>query len=366
MAADRVTLLYIDNTTYWGMLSGQQPTSRAFLARMILSLVTPPAHAAVIGLDFQLLAPEGYEDGTDSATRAADNQKLLEAIQYAGEQKVPVILGGVYIEQEDGKRRLPTLFRDEDLRLGALIACPRCAQYGYIDAPQDKRLIPGIEEVRDPTGKQVALKPFSVAITDAYVGEDNQPGESARVSERKHEAESLFGTFHEEGYFRSLTALEFVNDPSLREKCDNRIVLIGGHWKDLQGYGDTVDMHLSPAGTISGLGLHANYVESLLDQQYAREVPLWVDIAIDILLGMVIYTLFALAHGWRIAAVLAFAFTIPFACAYIALVSANLYLDFLFPIELYFLHILYELLEDYVHAKRHGDDRAPAKGAAAA
>jgi hypothetical protein len=309
----------------------------------------------VIGLDIELIAPEGYEEGTDNVLRAGDDELLLEAIQYANSQKIPVILGGMYIDQPNGKTRVAQLFRDSDLLRGTTTACPRCSQYGYINAPEDRRLIAGTERLVGEDDKRLEMKPFSLVVAEAYLNRDTRRAENedaARVAKAESEEKPLFGTFIREDHFRSLTTLEYLYKPELRERCDNRIVLIGGHWNDIFGYGDIVDMHLSPAGSMSGLGLHANYIESLLLKQVAHEVPLWVDIVIDILLGLVIYTLFELAHGWRIVLVLTMALFVPLFCAWIALVAANLYLDFLFPIELYFLHIVYELFEDYFHTKR--------------
>ena len=96
---------------------------------------------------------------------------------------------------------------------------------------------------------------------------------------------------------------------------------------------------------MSGLGLHANYLASILDTHFAHEPPLWFDILMDLLLGLIIYTSFEVAHGWKTLLVLALTALIPVLLAYLFLVTANLYLDFLLPIELYLLHILYELLE---------------------
>ena len=115
-----------------------------------------------------------------------------------------------------------------------------------------------------------------------------------------------------------------------------------------EGYGALVDTHLSPAGTMSGLGLHANYLASLLQQQFAREVPLWVGILFDLLVGMCIYTGFEYGEGKWKGLVLLLSFPIPIVAAYFALVNANRYLDFLLPIELYFLHAAYELVEPHV------------------
>ena len=95
---------------------------------------------------------------------------------------------------------------------------------------------------------------------------------------------------------------------------------------------------------ISGLGFHGNYVEALLSGKWAREIPLWLDLCIDLLVGCAIYAGFELARLGTKAIILVAALILPFAFAWLALVSANRYFDFFLPIELYFLHILYELV----------------------
>ena len=362
---NEVTIIYIDDDTFLGDLKGTQPTNRAYLASLVRALVTPPAHAGVIALDFDLIAPRGYGEGTDDSSRAKDNTDLLNAIQYANQQRIPVVLGSAYIQDGATKRQLPGLFTEEELRASGVTRCPRCSQFGYINAPADKRLIPLPQEVNSVRGGKVWMKPFAVAVEEAYLeaegsggGDSNTDDDGNTMEKTKHETvsrdeEPIFGTFLPETKYRTMTALQFTNDAAARQQCDNRMILIGAHWNDMQGYGSVVDTHLSPAGMMSGIGLHANYAESLYRQQYAHELPLWADVVLDVLLGLLIYTCFELAKGWRVALVLGAALVVPVLCAYAALVTANMYLDFLLPVELYFLHIAYELVEDYWHAKQH-------------
>jgi CHASE2 domain-containing sensor protein len=91
-------------------------------------------------------------------------------------------------------------------------------------------------------------------------------------------------------------------ESTAEQACAGRIVLIGGNWHDLQGYGDYVDQHLSPAGHVSGMVLHANYVESLLQHQLTRELPVWIDVLIDLFIGFVIYMCFEAARQWVVEA----------------------------------------------------------------
>jgi CHASE2 domain-containing sensor protein len=152
--------------------------------------------------------------------------------------------------------------------------------------------------------------------------------------------------------FHQITVQDLAaRDEVATQACNGSIVLIGGHWHDLQGYGPMVDSHLSPAGEISGLAFHAAYIESLLGRHFELEVPLWTGISVDLSLGLIIYWALGELKGRRRFLVLLAALIPPFV-AYVALVNLNVYLDFLFPMELYFLHIFYELAKDYVETKR--------------
>jgi hypothetical protein len=52
----------------------------------------------------------------------------------------------------------------------------------------------------------------------------------------------------------------------------------------------------------------------------------------------------------------------PALLAYIALATVNVYLDFLFPLELYFLHIAYEVGSHRLHTGLHPHSHAPEGG----
>jgi hypothetical protein len=306
-----------------------------------------------IGLDIQLLAPRDFPEGTDDASRAADNAELLKAIQDATAQGIPVILGGAFVERNGGDFRLLDLFTDAQLVQPYKYNCERvrCPAVGYINGPEDKRLIPLTRKVRTETASAAPMDSFALAVAKAVTGPEEANSSSSGLV---FETDATFGSFLPEKEFRSVSALnvEQMDSGALR-KCEKRVVLIGGHWHDVQGYGELTDNHLSPAGTMSGLAFHANYIESLLEHQTALEPPLWVGISIDLIVGLIIYVSFEFAVGWRGIVVLALTFLVPIAGAYLFLVTANLYLDFFLPIELYFLHIVYEVIADYVALKRH-------------
>jgi CHASE2 domain-containing sensor protein len=350
---DYVTLVYIDDDTHWDLLGGSLPTNRAFLAKLVRNLSEPATRALVIGLDIQLLAPRDFPTGTDDVSRAADNAELLKAIQNATAQGVPVILGGAFIERSGGSTRLADLFTEAQLIQPSKYDCDRvrCPAVGYVNGPEDKRLIPLTRRLRTESTTAAPMDSFALATAKAVSGPEEANSTSSGLV---FQTGTVFGSFLPEKEFRDVSALNVEQmDPDALRMCEKRVVLIGAHWHDLQGYGELVDNHLSPAGEMSGLAFHANYVESLLEHQFAQEPPLWVGILIDLIVGLVIYASFELATGWRGIVVLSLAFFMPILGAYFFLVTANLYLDFFLPIELYFVHLLYEAVADYVALKRH-------------
>lgn len=376
----RVSLVYIDDDAHWKWLFGNMPTNRGFLAALITNAAQPKTKAAAIALDVQLYAPD--REGSDEEGRDAANQALLKAIQYAVDQRVPVILATGYYPKEDGSQVLiPGIFASSQLPLknpnGACPPHPACAALGYINPPDDRRRIPLVELLYAENAGLFPFDSFALAVIRAMEGPNQGITSDPVVAEaiKKGRRHPLYGSFIRESNlpedlsklgneqrrtsFPTIPIMDlYFGDLQAEGLCSDRIVLIGGHWHDIQGHGQLVDSHISPVGTISGLALHANYIESLLQHQFEPEVPVAVGVIIDVLVGLAVYICFGLATGmWKFVVLLS-AFLVPPVVAYIFLIGLNLYLDFLLPLELYFLHILYETVKEYSELKhpvtRHG------------
>jgi CHASE2 domain-containing sensor protein len=348
-----IRLVYIDDQVHWTNHGGRIPTPRNFLATLIANASVPPNQAAVIGIDMELLAPRNYGEGEDDASRQAENDALRNAIQKAARQGVTVVLASeYYVDEQDRNIVLPNIFTLSELPSSGGAGCglAPCPSFGYVNLPSDKREIPLVEDASkkdDPTPR----RQYSFAL--AMAENAGNPAELQETLDLKSpHPEPVFGSFLPEESYQPILALKLAsNDDATVASCKGKILLIGGHWHEVEGHGSLVDRHLSPAGYMSGLGLHANYVASLLQPQFAREVPLWLGILFDLLVGMAIFTGFEYGEGkWKGLALL-IAFPVPIVGAYFALVNANRYLDFLFPIELYFLHVAYELVEPRVAGK---------------
>jgi CHASE2 domain-containing sensor protein len=301
MNNQNVTLVAIDDVMHWDLLHGSLPTNRSFIASLIEKLSADGTNASVIGLDIELLGPRDLPDGSPDPPREAENAALLNAIRNATQRNIPVVLGGAYIPDKNGsKKRLPLLFSNAQLQSGGGI--PRNGttfpEYGYLNGPDDKRVIPVAKEVVKIDGGRTKMDSLASAITKADPRGTNieDPG--------------LFGSFL--SGFNTVTALQIMSDDKVAlSQCAGKIVIIGGDWRDLQSYGGWTDRHLSPAGIISGMAFHANYVESLLQSQYAHEVGLTWAIAIDLVIGLLIYGAFALWGGWKGFLILLVGFVAP-------------------------------------------------------
>ena len=353
-----VTLVMIDNKTHWTKLWGDEPTDRSYLAQLITNASQPTTKASVIVLDVQLLTPGKRPPGTDKPERKdrwengkpPPNRQLVDAINFATSQGIPVVLTTSSVLEGDQQVRLPNIYDDSELPLrepnGGGCNHPACAVFGYVDSPDDWRTIPLTKRMLEWDGSgNRDFESLSFAAVNAWEGKHQTTRNYPLVRDALQNGTPLFGSFVDESRFDSIPVeLLAAADPGAESDCSRRIVLIGGRWRADQGYGALVDAHFSPAGEISGVAFHANYIESLFSHALATEVPVEIGIVIDVIIGLIIYAAFESSTGWQRPAVLLVAFLLPPAAAYLFLVTKNLYLDFLLPSELYFLHLLYEFV----------------------
>lgn len=350
--ADNVSLAYIDDDVHWTLLYGNEPTDRGFLAALIHNASLTRTKAAAIGVDVELLAPRNFPPGTDAPDRAAENRELLDEIHFADFQGVPVVLGGVLASTKGARSiELPNIFSAGDLLSSLDTDCValRCPQFGYINLPSDQREIPLTSAGAGSGDSHSAIRSFALALAEADKGKRLVEDNTLLSAAIEHKG-TLDGTFLSEDLYPKVSVVDLYNGvQSAEQACAGRIVLIGGHWRDLQGSGAPVDQHLSPAGYESGLGLHANYIESLIQHQFTREVPAWIGVLLDLAVGLAIYTAFErTVFWWQSLIVLAIALVVPIIAACAVLDFTNRYLDFLLPLELYFLHLLYEFVKEFV------------------
>jgi hypothetical protein len=108
-----------------------------------------------------------------------------------------------------------------------------------------------------------------------------------------------FTSFLKESEIPTFAAIDLVCDPALPkpakwEDCPpdrygsdllkNHIIVVGNR--------TTEDFHASVIGTVPGVVLQANYIESLLDDRYFKPVPFWAAFLVNALLLLLIVLIF--------------------------------------------------------------------------
>ena len=349
-----VTLVRIDDALHWGQGICDSPTSRHLLAQLVRNASRVTTKASVIALDVELYVPRGKPAGWRYPVRDTEADELLSAITDAAKVGVTVVVPVGFTKDKSGAlTRIPNIFRDDELPLAdgyGKCGYPACAVLGSIKLPADKREIPLHETASDwyKGGPVMEVHSLALASADAKTRTHVPPSTKPTVKAAIDNHEVLFGAFLPEQKFteHEIATHELADgEESALKKCDGNLVLIGGEWHSDQGYGDLVDQHLSPVGHISGLLMHANYIESLLGDHFTEAVPGYAAILIDVLIGLMLYVAFDHAKGWFGRLGVVSLVLLPFVGAYFSLVLFNRYLDFIWPTLLYFVHLAYECLK---------------------
>jgi CHASE2 domain-containing sensor protein len=226
--------------------------------------------------------------------------------------------------------------------------------FGNINLPIDKRRIPLVTPTSgDGDGPSISL---ALAAVDAFEGWSHleprtrlKPAIAAAIQEESF----VFGGFIPESEFQTLSIAELADGvPRALRLARGRILMVGGTWRADLGHGDDVDSHRSPVGDIRGMYLHANYIEALLDDRYAREVPLWFALAFDFVAGVWLYVRFhaAVTEPARLRVLIVPA--VILIVSYVLFANLNLYLDFILPLFGCFAHLAVEYVRDYGHLRR--------------
>lgn len=327
-----VTPVEVDDDTFYGPhCSGTIPTNRAFLGDLALKVAEQSP--AVIAFDFQWKGMNGRAG--DAQIRDKDNEHLLEAIAKITATGIPVVVTTGLARQADGSWiRQANVYEDSSLPTGALV--------GHINLPIDKRKIALKMKSWDwRHTRQDDLNSLSLQVISAYESELGIWPRTVDDNAIKNSAtrEWVFGGFFEPSAFPSISAQKLLDgDLRAASLCRHRIVLIGGTWHNPDG--TLIESFPSPVGVVPGLFLHANYIESLLDNRFKQAVPKWLAVMVDFCLAMLMYLSFhSVTRTSKRIGVLA-AFLLPLTIAYFLFANAGRYLDFMIPLSLCFIDLV--------------------------
>jgi CHASE2 domain-containing sensor protein len=346
-------------------------TDREFLATLIANARL--GRAEVIVLDFKFQAPKVKLAGEDEPDRFRQDSELLDAIKRAAHDGIPVVVT-CSLRQIASRtfERWPNFYRDSDLPLpDSSDRCrlpraedgswPACVRIGNINLPTDPRQIPLVTPgiVPDPGATSFALA--AAAAHDDAVNLTPRTRDKSLIAKAIIKGEFLVGSFIPTTGFQTISADKLSEgDENAIRGCRGRIVLIGGNWLDDQGFGQSVDMHNTPAGPMAGMFIHANYIEALLDDRYQRMVSLPFALVFDLAVGILLYTCFQNASTVTGKLGVLGVFFLPLISAYVIFANLNWYLDFVPPLMLCFVHLIYELWREYRrlrHAENHPENQ---------
>jgi CHASE2 domain-containing sensor protein len=136
-------------------------------------------------------------------------------------------------------------------------------------------------------------------------------------------------------HLESKDVLSFT-DATLKSMVAHHVVIIGGAWHtDSYKRGEVVDSHLTPAGMIPGVFVHANYVQALLTHQTHRPWGKKVGVFIEILLSVAVAVVFALAQTVRARVLTSLSICLLLLVfTYVSWQNLGLFFDFFLPLVL--------------------------------
>jgi CHASE2 domain-containing sensor protein len=338
-----VTIVEVDDSSFWHPpFSGVQPTNRRALADLALS--ASKQFPAVIAFDFAWKSPTW--EPRDDDVRGKGNKYLLETISAIATRKkapvisksVPVVVTTGLVDNKHGAWiREPNIFEDTAYEKAG-------ASVGHINLPLDPRQIPLQMKAWEWNSRyEREFDSFAFEVAEAYERAAHispSVGDNSSIRDAMNVGEFVFGGFLDRDAFPRVSASDLLKSKGTANLCQNRIVLIGGTWHQYsENNGPLIESFRSPVGSIPGVYLHANYIESLLDGRFQKAVPAWLAVLIDLVLAVILYVASSLPQRLGARIVLFVVLFSPLAIAYVLSASAGLYLDFIIPLLLLSAHL---------------------------
>lgn len=329
-----VALAEVDDTAFWNPpLSGIQPTNRRFIADIAKNAAD--AGAALIALDFKLKSPN--DKVGDDPVRADDNRYLFASLAQIANTGTPVVLGCGFVRDAGGAwKEEPNIVDDRRL--------PALEGFGYINLPEDPRQLPLWQDARLPDNSSTEkFDSFALRIVNRFEELTNIAPRTAQnwtIQTATNLGEFVYGGFLPTSEFLKIPAEKLAKgDPDAKRLCRDKIVIVGATWHQDGGRGDLIDGHLSPIGFVPGVYLHANYVESLLDDRYALALPWHYSLPLELIFGLLLYVSYHWTRGTTAAIAVLAVFFIPFAIGYFLLANLGVYFDSILSLIPSFIHL---------------------------
>lgn len=356
-------LIEVRDAEFWGRNQGRVPISRDLLASIVSAVAyyRPP----VIAIDFDLSSPDPSLPQLDFPAYRKENENLLTALSNAA--KTSKLVLPLRLAAHDGPTQSP-----ECSGLVDVIPTPFAAaqvgsnSWGYLNVNDDVRKLP-LDGYFCAGGKKVAYASFSTAIAQAqsatlgykYLEGQSEPltnfiaAKDFEEGQRRFAASAILASI--ESVPASALALGFSRDTatlaqsSLWSKLRSSAVVIGAQYhRDGPGRGQFVDLHDTPTGQIPGHELHANYVESLLDDRAKWAVNPYLLKAIKLAVTIVL-TFVLISHmpdlvksAWLLGSLIAL-----FLLAYLGSLALGLFVETVLPAVLIAGHFVVDMILDW-------------------
>lgn len=328
-------VVLIDDDAYWkGSYEGRRPINQQSLGELVKKI--NEYKPTVIALDFDLRSPMPDGSVIQYSTYAEDTKKFAEAIKAVSSSGTKVILAKTLGYEG------PSWITESDTYDGQDIGD---AHFGYIALKDDYRIIPASVKLRNGS----RLDSFSQAIVRAF----DLTG-AALHFDRHDGSPTYAGPYLEEDQFAQYSAGDFSSTDAathqeLVNKLHGKIVIVGGAWNRFAyGRGPRIDERTTPADTAPAVFLHANWVETILQQRAAKPVAKWAAILLEVVLGLIGYAVFSYRMRWYWKAIYAIG-VLPFwlIVAYVSAQNLGLFFDPFTPTLISFGKAGYEEIDEW-------------------
>jgi CHASE2 domain-containing sensor protein len=331
----RTVIVLITDEEYWkGELARRSPIKRDYLAKLIRALDS--ADPSVIAVDFDLRSQTADGVFVEHDDYKKETEEFLNAVKDVSQRR-PIVLpktirfeNGYYFPESD-------IYDQFNFQNGTV-------RTGYISLPFDYRKVPLSLIMKDGT----TVDSFAQAIVRVAKEEALQP--------LLNEEKAPYGSYLPEKSFTKLSATDVLNaTDDTKNKLRHNIVIIGGAWSNrAYGRGGRVDAHFTPVGQLSGVLLHANFVEALLDRRTSRSWGETALIVFEGILSLAVAVIFALVTRFLWKILWLFILLIVLAVfSYFSWLNLGLFYDFFVPTVLVVGHAIYEQIREWAAERRH-------------
>lgn len=333
----KTVLVLINDDDYWkGELARRSPLKRDYLACLVR--VLNDAEPTVIALDIDLRSPIPQQGAEELTEYRWETDDLLQAVKEVSQDR-NIVLASTVSRDDTGYIMSRNVYDGYDFAGGKVF-------HGYVTLPRDIRQIPLAVRVKNSAEKEES---FASAI--AKTRDKDVVAAAEHYGERGFPYGSFYGP---EDFTRVSASYVFQNDAKmLKEKIQGHVVIIGGAWHSGSYKGtdeitdDSVDLHFTPAKSIPGAYVHANYVEALVTGSVHPQLPELVGTIIEVLCSLVVAVVFALEGTFRqkFGRVLVLCVVLIF-LTYVLWQNLGMFFDFFIPLLLLSVHAPIEQLRE--------------------